>query len=102
MDRPDYTLLTSAISSIHADNLTDALDQIGRFLDECGILTLPDGSVYEGQLQHDDDGRPIVRTAECGHCGFRWNDALITSMTPTPSGRCPNEYGHEYDDEGEG
>lgn len=47
----------------------------------------------------DDDGRPKVVTATCGHCGGQWNDAAISDMTPTPSARCPFEYDHEYDDD---
>lgn len=63
------------------------------------ILRLPDGTEYEGRLQFDDDGKPIVEIAKCGTCGFRWNDKLITSLTPAPSGRCPNEYGHKSEEE---
>jgi hypothetical protein len=48
-----------------------------------------------GELRHDDDGRPIVDVATCGHCGRSWNDALSSGITPTPSGRCPFEYEHE-------
>jgi hypothetical protein len=67
-------------------------------------LTLPDGTTYPGRLQHDDDGRPIVDMAECGTCGFTWNDALITSLTPVPGGRTPCEWTHDdpaEDDDGE-
>lgn len=59
-------------------------------------LVLPDGQRHAGRYQFDADGEPIVVTAECGACHFRWNDALITTLTPTPSARCPNEYGHAY------
>lgn len=31
----------------------------------------------------------------CGTCGLSWNDDEVTSMTPTPSGRCPFEAFHE-------
>lgn len=58
-------------------------------------LVLSDGTTYSGRLRFDDDGRPIVNMAECGACGFRWNDALCTSLTPAPSARCPNEYNHD-------
>ena len=58
-------------------------------------VVLPDGTMHEGRLQRDDDGEPIVIAATCGTCGFSWNDALITSITPVPAGRCPNEYGHK-------
>lgn len=30
----------------------------------------------------------------CMTCGRSWDDAIATSMTPTPSGRCPFEYFH--------
>lgn len=30
----------------------------------------------------------------CGHCGLSWDNAIPTSWTPTPSGRCPFEYYH--------
>jgi hypothetical protein len=33
----------------------------------------------------------------CGTCGLSWDDAKVTSMTPTPSGRCPFEGFHRYD-----
>ena len=37
--------------------------------------------------------------ATCGHCGLSWDDGISTSMTPTPSARCPFEYFHVYGDE---
>lgn len=30
----------------------------------------------------------------CGECHFAWDDSKITSMTPVPGARCPNEYNH--------
>lgn len=69
--------------------------------DDDSALVLPDGTRHEGRLRHDDDGRPIVDMATCGTCGFTWNDALVTGITPVPSGRCPNEYGHEEEEEHE-
>ena len=41
------------------------------------------------------------RLATCGSCGLTWDDGVITSMTPTPSGRCPFEYFHRYDTDDE-
>ena len=32
----------------------------------------------------------------CGCCGLTWDDSIITSYTPSPSGRCPFEYYHDY------
>jgi hypothetical protein len=44
--------------------------------------------------RYDDDGREIVDVVTCGTCGRSWNDAAISSLTPTPSARCPFEYEH--------
>lgn len=33
--------------------------------------------------------------SKCFTCGFTWDDTMITSLTPTPAGRCPNEHNHE-------
>lgn len=44
--------------------------------------------------QLDENGAVKEDIATCGNCGLSWNDALISSMTPTPSGRCPYEYIH--------
>lgn len=30
----------------------------------------------------------------CGTCGLSWDDAIGTTWTPAPSGRCPFEYFH--------
>lgn len=40
--------------------------------------------------------------AECGTCGFKWDDSISTAWTPAPSGRCPNEYNHEDPDDQSG
>ena len=32
--------------------------------------------------------------ATCGTCGRTWDDMHVTSVTPTPSARCPFEYWH--------
>ena len=49
--------------------------------------------------RYDEDGVEIVQVATCGHCGHSWNDAATSHLTPAPSGRCPFEYEHEYEDE---
>jgi len=47
-----------------------------------------------GTYQHDADGNRIYRMTECGTCHRTWNDALSTSRTPVPAGRCPFEADH--------
>jgi hypothetical protein len=37
------------------------------------------------------------RATVCGHCGRGWDDSVSTTWTPTPAGRCPFEYEHEYE-----
>jgi hypothetical protein len=59
-------------------------------------LVLSDGTRYDGRGQYDEMGDLKRDMATCGHCGFTWNDALITALTPAPSARCPNEYNHVY------
>lgn len=44
-------------------------------------------------------GQSAIARATCGHCDLSWDDGKITSMTPTPSARCPFEYFHDYDEE---
>ena len=34
--------------------------------------------------------------ATCGYCNLSWDDGISTSITPTPSGRCPFENFHVY------
>ena len=61
---------------------------------ELDTLVLPSGDIYVGRVKRDAYGRRITEPTTCGACGFQWDDALCTSITPVPSGRCPNEYGH--------
>lgn len=35
-----------------------------------------------------------VGLVECYNCGLCWDDDVVTSMTPAPSGRCPFEAFH--------
>ena len=37
--------------------------------------------------------------ATCGTCDRSWNDAIVTSYTPAPAGRCPFEHWHKAPDE---
>jgi hypothetical protein len=48
-----------------------------------------------GRRVLNDDGNPLVHLTTCGTCGQTWDDALVTSRTPVPSGRCPFEVEHE-------
>jgi hypothetical protein len=48
-----------------------------------------------GRLRLDEAGSPVIDMVTCRTCGRSWNDALTTSITPVPSGRCPFEAGHK-------
>lgn len=39
-----------------------------------------------------------IGLARCCQCGLAWDDSKSTSMTPTPSGRCPFEQFHKYEE----
>ena len=38
--------------------------------------------------------RWFISPATCGSCGRTWEDGISTSVTPTPSARCPFEHWH--------
>lgn len=58
------------------------------------------GEAYEQVLAEirATPGTPPGNVAECGTCGFRWDDTIVTSLTPAPAARCPNEYNHAEED----
>jgi len=67
---------------------------------------------YDNEVQAEADAQQddlTVRVADdsaatvCGTCGAAWDDTVCTSVTPTPSGRCPWEADHEdeRDEDGE-
>lgn len=70
-----------------AENLRTAVHRVREVMRVEAILA-------RGRPAYDDDGRERIETATCGECGRSWNDARISSLTPTPSGRCPFEYAH--------
>ena len=41
------------------------------------------------------DGAPAKDRVTCNGCGLSWDDGVVTTYTPAPSGRCPFEYFHE-------
>jgi hypothetical protein len=53
-------------------------------------------------LTTDAEVAAAVEPAICGYCGLIWDNGKSTGITPTPGGRCPFEYFHEYRDEDEG
>jgi hypothetical protein len=52
-----------------------------------------------GRRPRDDDGTPLSEFATCGVCHLSWDDAVITSRTPVPAGRCPFEDQHPETDQ---
>ena len=53
------------------------------------------------ELIYDPDSEEDMETLAdlpdvciCGECGRAWIDSIITSVTPSPGGRCPFEYEH--------
>lgn len=52
------------------------------------VLTMVPGDLRRQVIPPED-------IATCGTCGRSWDDGQGTSVTPTPSGRCPFEYDHD-------
>ena len=78
------------------DDIIDSRDVIARIEELREEIESEEISEDNGaDVQTDDDGKTIVRTATCGECGKSWNDALITGRTPAPSARCPYEHMHD-------
>lgn len=53
------------------------------------------------EVQPLKEGQEPKGKTTCGHCGLSWDDDLQTTWTPVPSGRCPFEYFHIYDEDEE-
>lgn len=78
------------------DDSVDLAEQLGKYLNEHGInrfRPIPDDFPVKAISEYET---AKVR-ATCGTCGRTWDDGVITSMTPAPSGRCPFEAFHEYE-----
>lgn len=74
-----------------AERLAAALfGQLADEADEDDGEDVPDD--YPVTVLGDDDA--ASDRATCGDCGRSWDDAVITSTTPVPSGRCPFEAFH--------
>lgn len=82
------TTTTREVTS--TDDMIDVRDIIARVEELEAEIT----GELDGEAQLDDEGNVKEDIAKCGVCGFEWNDALISGITPTPSGRCPVEYEH--------
>jgi len=80
----------------NSDDVIDSRDIISRIEELESIIESDEISEDNGaEPQLDENGQVIENMATCGECGKTWNDALISSRTPAPSGRCPYESIHE-------
>jgi hypothetical protein len=88
--------MTSTRDISKFDDVIDSRDVIARIRELRDEIEAAEISEDNGaEAKHDDEGNVVVRMATCGDCGLSWNDALVTSRTPTPSGRCPYEPIHD-------
>lgn len=65
------------------------------------VEDIPEGYVVRPYASPGDavaNGIPSGYVATCGACELSWDDETPTSMTPTPSARCPFEAFHQYED----
>ena len=80
----------------NSDDVIDSRDVIARIEELESEIESEEISEDNGaEPQLDENGKTREDIATCGTCGKSWNDALISSSTPTPSGRCPYEHIHE-------
>jgi hypothetical protein len=56
----------------------------------------PEAIPADFEVQPTDRDGPATNPCTCGTCGLTWDDWIVTSMTPAPSGRCPFEAFHDY------
>lgn len=83
-----------ALEEIRSD-LDSKISAIRQDLKSAGKLHEP--IPEDHPVQPLTPGQPAEDRATCGYCGLSWDDAVVTSMTPTPSGRCPFEAYHVYE-----
>lgn len=87
----------TAAAPCTAQELRDRAQRWGRIvhtLEGGGPRELVPASWPVQPLTPEDEAQS---RAICGTCGLAWDDGKVTSMTPTPAGRCPFESWHEYD-----
>jgi hypothetical protein len=78
----------------NSEDIIDSRDVIARIEYLEGELQSAQDDLKEQQDETDE-----VSEAMCGECKLTWNDAAVSSVTPTPGGRCPFEYHHEEAEE---
>jgi hypothetical protein len=76
--------------------LRDRLAVIGNqtFRDRVKALTGLPAVPSDHPVKILADGEPATDRVTCGACGRSWDDAIPTSYTPAPAGRCPFEHWH--------
>lgn len=74
----------------NTQDIIDSRDVIARI--EELESTLQDA---QDDLEVEQDETDKIEECTCGECGLSWNDAAVSSRTPTPSGRCPFEHVHD-------
>ena len=87
-----FTAETEAITN--TQDVIDSRDIIARIGELEGIL-----QDAQDELEAEQDETDEREEAQCGACGLTWNDAAVSSKTPTPGGRCPFEHIHEEAEE---
>ncbi len=83
------------VSEIHDNGVVEVFDVVQYLRDKGGADSVREGfagDVYVVPFSADT-------VTECGTCGRMWDDAISTSVTPVPAGRCPFEYDHDDDDQ---
>ena len=68
---------------------------------KAGVVAASEGRLSPNAIPKDYEVQPLKPgqqakdKATCNTCGLSWDDGISTSMTPTPSARCPFEAFHK-------
>jgi hypothetical protein len=75
----------------YADSLSGPVTAFHRSLGRAMVCEpIPD----DYPVRPLDVDEPAKDRKTCGYCGWSWDDAIVTGMTPAPGARCPFESFH--------
>jgi hypothetical protein len=98
MERDITEALESENVNVNGDTKAELLELDDT--DDDAALLAPSDIPADFPVRPLEPGQSATDKATCGVCGLSWDDAIVTSMTPAPSGRCPFEHFHATDAEG--
>lgn len=99
------------VVALGASKSQDPIGTIRKLLSSAGLGAVVEASIKSASMLEPEDipadfpvkplqdGQSAKDKVTCGTCGLSWDDAISTSWTPAPGGRCPFEYFHDAGDD---